>query len=186
MSGDGRRFALLDEASLSPAQRRVREAIVRGPRGQVRGPFNALLRSPELADRVQKLGEQIRFDGALPPELNELAVLVTARYWSAQFEWHAHHAIALQAGLSPAIAQAVAERRRPQAMTREAAAVHDFCRELHETKAVSDETFAEAKACFGEEGVADLIGVCGYYTLVSMVLNVDRYPLPPGVEPPLK
>ena len=186
MSDDGRRFALLEDGALTDAQRRAREAILQGPRGQIRGPFNALLRSPDLADRVQKVGEYIRFGSSLPAKLNELAILVTARHWTAQYEWYAHHQFAMKAGLDPAIAQAIAERRRPQGMSREEAAVHDFCRELHESKGVSDAAFAEAKACFGEQGVVDLVAACGYYTLVSMVLNVDRHPLPPGVEPPLE
>ena len=170
---------------MTDAQRKARQAIVAGPRGDVRGPFNALLRSPELADRAQKVGEYIRFGSSLPAKLNELAILVTARHWTAQYEWYAHHRMAMQAGLDPRIAEAVARRRRPEGMSREEAAVHDFCRELHESKGVGDATFAEAQACFGEQGVVDLVGACGYYTLVSMVLNVDRHPLPEGVEPPL-
>lgn len=171
---------------MSEAQKKAREAIVAGPRGDVRGPFNALLRSPELADRAQRLGAHIRFGSSLPARLNELAILVTARYWSAQFEWYAHHALALKAGLDPRIAAEIAEGRRPSGLAREEAAVYDFCHELHHRKGVSDETFAAARACFGEQGVVDLIGACGYYTLVSMVLNVERHPLPDGVPEPLK
>lgn len=180
------RFAPLDESAMSDAQRRVRAALLSGPRGDVRGPFNALLRSPELADRVQRVGEYIRFGSALPARLNELAILVTARYWSAQFEWWAHRAMAEKAGLDPRLADDIAQNRRPAAMGAEEAAVHDFCHELHHAKAVSDATYAKALALFGEQGVIDLVGACGYYSLVSMVLNVDRHPLPPGVAPPLE
>jgi len=180
------RFAPLDESAMTPAQRKVREAIASGPRGGVRGPFNALLRSPELAERAQKLGEYVRFGSSLPAKLNELAILVTARCWNAQYEWYAHHRMAMQAGLDPAIAASIAARRRPEGMTAEEAAVHDFALELHERRSVGDETYARALACFGEQGVVDLVGACGYYTLVSMVLNVDRHPLPEGVDPPLK
>ena len=181
-----RRFDVLQEAAMTDAQRKARQAIVSGPRGEVRGPFNALLRSPELADRAQKVGEYIRFGSSLPAKLNELAILVTARHWTAQYEWYAHHQFAMKAGLDPRIAEAIAQRRRPEGMSREEAAVHDFCRELHEAKGVGDAAFAEAKACFGEQGVIDLVGACGYYTLVSMVLNVDRHPMPAGMEEPLK
>ena len=180
------RFEPLQESAMTQAQRKARDSILAGPRGGMRGPFNALLRSPELADRVQKVGEYIRFGSSLPARLNELAILVTARCWSAQFEWYAHNLLAMKAGLDPRIALAIAENRRPPDMTREEAAVHDFAHELHHRKSVSDATYALALACFGEQGVVDLIGACGYYTLVSMVLNVDRYPLPEGVAEPLK
>lgn len=171
---------------MTPAQRKARDGIVSGPRGGMRGPFNALLRSPELAERVQKVGEYIRFGSSLPATLNELAILVTARYWSAQFEWYAHNQLAMKAGLDPRIAAAIAENRKPGGMTKEEDAVYEFTHELHHRKSVSDAAYARALECFGEQGVIDLIGACGYYTLVSMVLNVDRHPLPEGVPEPLK
>lgn len=170
---------------MAPAQRQAYEAIVAGPRGRVRGPFNALLRSPELADRAQKMGEYLRFGSSLPARLNEFAILVTARHWGSQFEWFAHHALALKAGLDPAVAAQLALGQRPSGMQDDERAVHDFCTELHANKFVSDATYAAAVERFGERGVVDLIGICGYYTLVSMVLNVDRYPLPPGTPAPL-
>jgi 4-carboxymuconolactone decarboxylase len=181
-----RRFKPLTEEELTPEQRRAAEAIQAGPRGSIQGPFNALLRSPELADRVQRVGEYIRFNSSVPPRLNELAILITAREWGAQFEWWAHHRFAMEAGLEPAVAAAVAEGKRPERMKEDEAIVYDFCRELLSRRQVSDATFARAKAAFGERGVIDLIGASGYYGLVSMILNVDRYPLPEGVEPPLK
>jgi 4-carboxymuconolactone decarboxylase len=183
-----RRFALLAESEMSEAQRKVYRDIASGPRGGVRGPFNALLRSPELADRAQKLGEWVRFRSSLPERLKEFAILVTARHWSAQYEWHAHHAHALKAGLDPRLAAELALGQRPSGMKDDEAAVHDFCRELHEKKAVSDAAYAAVLRQFGERGVVDLIGVIGYYTLVSMVLNVERHPLPEGAAPlpPLK
>jgi len=170
---------------LTEAQRKVYEAIAGGPRGGVRGPFNALLRSPELADRAQKTGEYIRFNTSLPPRLSEFAILITARYWGSQYEWHAHHPFALKAGLPPKVAEDLAQGRRPAGMTEDESSVYDFCSELHRDKAVSDATYATALKRFGERGVVDLIGVSGYYTLVSMVLNVDRHPLPGGAAPQL-
>ena len=144
----------------------------------MRGPFNALLRSPQLTDRVQRMGEYIRFNSSLPPRLNEFAILITARHWSSQYEWYAHHPLALKAGLAPGVASDLAQRRRPAAMQDDEAAVYDFCTELHEKKFVSDATYKAVLERFGERGVVDLIGVSGYYTLVSMVLNVDRHPAP--------
>jgi 4-carboxymuconolactone decarboxylase len=182
----GRRFAPLAESEMSDAQRKVYREIASGPRGGVRGPFNALLRSPELADRAQKLGEWVRYRSSLPDRLKELAILVTARHWSAQYEWHAHHAHAIKAGLAPRLAEELAAGKRPSGMRDEEAAVHDFCRELHEKKSVSDSVYAAVVQHFGERGVVDLIGVIGYYTLVSMVLNVERHPLPDGVAAPLR
>jgi len=180
-----RRFRPLAEGEMSDAQRKVYKDIASGPRGGVRGPFNALLRSPDLADRAQKLGEWVRFNSSLPERLKEFAILVTARYWSAQYEWHAHHAHALKAGLDPRLAAELALGKRPAGMQDDEAAVHDFCKELHEKKAVSDAAYAAVVKLFGERGAVDLIGVIGYYTLVSMVLNVDRVPIPGGVPAPL-
>jgi len=177
------RLPPIPESELSEAQRRVRDGIASGPRGGVRGPFDALLRSPELADRLQKVGAYVRFESSLPAPLSELAILVTARHWGAQYEWWAHRRLAEKAGLAPAIADAIAEGRRPGALQEDEAAVYDFCRELHETKTVSDAAWGAALARFGERGVIDLIGTCGYYGAVSMVLNAARVPLPEGVEP---
>jgi len=186
MQDRGPRFAPLGEAQMDPAQREVYRAIVGGPRGGMRGPFNALLRSPELADRAQRLGEYVRFRTSLPARLSEFAILITARYWRAQFEWYAHQPLALKAGLEASVAEDLAQGRRPAAMQAEEAAIYDFCTELHRDKAVSEPSFRAALECFGERGVADLMGICGYYTLVSMVLKVDRHPLPEGVRPPLR
>jgi len=157
---DGPRFALLTDATMTPRQRESYQAIVSGPRKGARGPFNALLRSPEVADRVQKIGEYIRF-------------------------W-AHSQLARTAGLPDAIIDAIAEGRRPSPMSDDQRIVYDFCTELFRDKAVSDATFKAAVDRFGEQGVIDLIAASGYYSIVSMVLNVDRHPLPAGERPPLK
>ena len=177
------RFKQLDPAEMTDAQRKAYEGIVSGPRGGARGPFNALLRSPDLADKVQRVGEYVRYNSSLPARLNELAIIIVARHWSAQYEWYAHRKLALAAGLDAQIADAVALGKRPAKMQDDEAAVYDFCTELHQTKSVSDATYKAALDKFGERGVMDLIGASGYYTMVSMVLNVDRYPLPEGVAP---
>jgi 4-carboxymuconolactone decarboxylase len=182
----GDRFKPLAEAEMTPEQKAMAEAIIAGPRGGLNGPFNVLLRSPDLGDRIQKVGEYVRFKTSLPPRLNELAILVTARAWTAQYEWYAHHQLALKAGLPPAIADDIAAGERPAKMESEEAAIYDFARELIDTKQVSDTTFNAVKEKFGERGVVDLIGLIGYYHTVSMLLNVDRYPLPDGAKPELQ
>lgn len=170
---------------MTEEQKRVAAGIAAGPRGGLRGPFPAMLRSPEVAERFQKLGEYLRFNSSIPAALNELAILVTARVWSAQYEWYAHHLLAMKAGLPPAIAQAVAEGRRPDGMTEDQRIIHDFCAELHATRFVSDATYTAVRDRFGEKGVIDLIAVSGYYVAVAMTLNVAQVPLPPGVPEPL-
>jgi 4-carboxymuconolactone decarboxylase len=180
------RFGQLNDGSMTAEQKRVAGAIQSGPRGGLRGPFNALLRSPDLADRVQRVGEYIRFRSSIPARLNELAILIVARKWTAQFEWYAHLQFALKAGLDPAIGTAIAEGRRPEGMRDDEKVVYAFCTELLDTTQVTDATYAAAIGLVGEQGVIDLIGALGYYSMVSMILNTDRYPLPEGVAPPLK
>ena len=182
---DTQRFKPLTPETMTPEQKEVADKIMAGPRKGMRGPFNALLRSPELADYAQKLGEYVRFKSTIPPRLNELAILLTARRWTAQYEWYAHHRLAMQAGLSPDIAAAIAQGKRPAAMGPEETVVYDFCHEVIETGQASDASFKAVVDKFGERGAIDLIGAMGYYSLVSMVLNVDRVPIPEGGKPPL-
>jgi 4-carboxymuconolactone decarboxylase len=179
------RFTPLTPETMTPDQKRVADNIMSGPRQGMRGPFNALLRSPELADHAQKLGAYVRFNTSIPPRLNELAILLTARHWTAQYEWYAHRRLAMQAGLSAEIADAIAQGKRPAAMGPEETIVYDFGHELIETGQVSDANHKAVVDKFGERGAIDLIGVMGYYSLVAMVLNVDRVPIPEGGKPPL-
>jgi 4-carboxymuconolactone decarboxylase len=195
-ASDGRRFPLLTDAQMTPAQKEVANNIRTGPRASVPGsaannaslgsPFNVFLRSPEVGDLLQKVGTHIRFKSTLGARLNEFAILITARQWTSQYEWFAHHRLALQAGLSPEVAQAVAEGKRPVGMKADEEIVYNFCHELHTTQQVSDASYKAMVDQFGEQGVMDLIAVNGYYVLVSMVLNVDRTPIPGGGELPLK
>jgi 4-carboxymuconolactone decarboxylase len=178
------RYPELRPEQMTEAQKRVYESIAGGPRGGVRGPFNALLRSPELADRVQKVGEYLRFNSALPPRLNELAILINARFWGSKYEWYAHRPLAEKGGLAPAIADDIARSARPKSMQADETIVYEFCTALHTTHDVDDALFERAVGALGERGVIDLIGVSGYYTLVSMVLNVADIPLPAGAAPP--
>ncbi len=182
----GRRFKLLTDAEMTPRQRQTYQAIVSGPRKGALGPFNALLRSPDVADRVQKVGEYVRFHSVIPAPLNEMAILIAGRSWNAQFEFWAHSRLGKEAGLDASIIDAIAEGRRPPKMNDDERIVYNFCSELFRDKQVSDSTFKAVVERFGEQGVIDLIVAGGYYSTVSMILNVDRYPLPAGETPPLK
>jgi len=181
----GDRFRPLAYDEMSPEQRTMIEHLLSGERGGTGGPFNVLLRSPEMGDAVQQLGARVRYHSSLPSRLNEMAILLTAREWTAHYEWYAHKRLALQAGLNPAIVDAIAAGRRPAALRDEERALYDFQTELLRTKNVSDATFRAAVAAFGERGVVDLLCNVGYYHLVSMILNVDRYPLPADAKPEL-
>lgn len=182
-TGTGNRFPEIPEDQMTPAQTRVAANIRSGPRGKLIGPFNAWLRSPELADRLQKVGEYIRFNSSLPTRLNELAILITARSWGSQFEWWAHARFALDAGLSRAIVDAIAAGQRPQEMAADETIVYDFCTELRHTRAVSDATYEAMQTAFGEQGIVDVIAASGYYDIVSMTLNVAQIPMPKGETP---
>jgi len=178
------RFKTLGEAEMTPEQRKLRDAIVAGPRGQMRGgPFQAFLRTPELGDIVQRFGAHVRYKSVLPDTLKELAILCTARRWTAQYEWHAHRRMGEQAGLNPALIDAIAEGRRPDGMSADEAMIYDFADELLKTTEVSDRNFDAVKARFGERGVVELVLTLGYYSTVSMILNVHRHPIPPDAKP---
>ena len=182
----GDRFKPLTYAEMTAAQKKMFEGLISGERRGASGPFNVLLRSPDMGDLAQQFGASMRYHSSIPPKLNELAIIITARHWTSQYEWYAHRRAAQTAGLSQSIIDAVAAGTRPAAMAADEAAVYDFCTELLTTKQVSDATFNAARDRFGERGVVDLIGVTGYYQLVSMLLNVDRHPLPEGVAAELK
>jgi 4-carboxymuconolactone decarboxylase len=170
---------------MSDAQKKAAASIVAGPRGRLIGPFIPLMRSPELMDRLQKVGEYIRFDNSLGHKLTEFTILITSRRWTQETEWNSHSDLALKAGLSPEIIAAVREGRRPSAMAADEEAIYDFCVELDQNRSVSDATYANVLKKFGEQGVIDLTGTIGYYTTLAMVLNVARTPLQPGVAPSL-
>ena len=182
----GDRFKPLTYVQMTPQQKTLTEHVLASPRASMDGPFNIMLRSPEMGDLAQQLGAYVRFRSSLPRKLNEFAILITARSWTAQYEWYVHHQNALQAGLSPALIDAVAFGKRPASMQPDEEAIYNFTTELINTKQVSDATFAAAKAKFGEQGVVDLVGTIGYYHLVAGLLNVDRYPLPQGVKAELQ
>lgn len=171
---------------MSAAQREVAAEISAGPRGEVRGPFIALLHNAELARRIQQLGEHLRFHNKLPPAVLEIAVLVTAREWNCQFEWFMHDRIARKAGLDPRIIDSIAQGSEPQGMSPDEALVYKASRQAHRTGRLDDETFAAARERFGLDGTLDLLTLNGYYSMMAMVLNTAGMPLPDGASPPLK
>ncbi len=170
---------------MSAAQRRAAQAIIDGPRGALYGPFVPLLRSPELMECAQKMGEYLRFRSAIGARLSELAILVTARHTDQQVEWAIHAPIAAQNGIAQNAIDAIAQWRRPAGMAADEAAVHDFCSELHKKRRVSDATYACALALFGEPGVVDLMGICGYYSFLAMVMNGAQTAVPASAAAPL-
>lgn len=175
------RIPELDPDKLSDAQRPIYEAIASGPRGGVRGPLAVWLNRPALADSAQQLGRYCRYDSSLPPRLSELAILVTARIWDAAFEWQAHEPAARKAGLADNIIAALATDQLPAFAQPDEAAVYHVARELNLQRAISDERYREAEQLLGRDGMIDLIGVLGYYSLVSMTLKAfDIKPLNPA------
>jgi 4-carboxymuconolactone decarboxylase len=177
------RFRALSADEMTAEQKRAAAAIASGPRGSVRGPFPALLRSPEMADRIRHLGDYIRFEADVDPALRELAILLVARFWNAQYEWYAHQKLSVAAGLSPSVAEAIGAGQRPAGLTADQTLVYDFTSQLLNDKDVADTTHAAMVARFGEKSVIELICTIGYYGFVSMVLNASRAPIPEGAVP---
>jgi 4-carboxymuconolactone decarboxylase len=169
---------------LSPEQRRAYDAIVAGPRGRVVGPLRVWLESPQLADHAQVLGAFCRFNTSLPPRLSELAIITTGAFWRANFEWHAHAPMAIEAGIDPAAVEAIRSGKTPQFKRDDEAAVHAFARELIETRRASAQTYARVLDVLGLKGVVELVGILGYYSLVSLTLNAFEVPLPAGAPEP--
>lgn len=165
---------------MTEAQKKAAEEIIAGPRKALEGPFHPLLRSPELMSRLQKVGAYLRFNTKLGSNISEFIILLTARQWTQQFEWDSHQDLALKAGIKPETIKAIAEGRRPSAMTPDEEMVYEFCTELRLHQSVCDASYAQIANRFGDQGVIDIVGLCGYYTLLGMVMNVARTPLPPG------
>ena len=181
------RYQQVKPEEMTAEQRRVYDKIAAGPRGSAqRGPFMAWLPSPALADLAQELGAHCRFRSSLPAKHYEVAILMVAKHWRAQYEWYAHAQLALKAGIDPSIVEAIHRGETPKAMSAEEAAIHGFAKELLETRRVSAPTFERARQLLGQQGVVDLVGVMGYYGLVSMTLNAFEVPMPPGEPAPFK
>jgi 4-carboxymuconolactone decarboxylase len=154
-------------------------------RGQPTGPWIVLLRSPEVMSRARGLSDYLRYQSILPGWLREFVILMTARQWSQSYEWNAHYKLAVDEGLSAEVARAIAEGHRPEGMVEEEAILYDFCMELQRNQSVSDATYARTLERFGEQGIVETVSLMGYYTMISMVLNTARTPLPAGAKPAL-
>ena len=170
---------------LTPAQKKTVDDYRKARGGEPGGPWAVLTRSPELMSRTLMLSDYLRFNSALPPRLSEFVILMTAREWGQNYEWNAHHPLAVKGGLHPDVARAVAEGRRPVQMAEDEASLYDLIQELLHNRTVSDATYARAVSKFGEQAVVDAVSISGYYTMVSMLLNTARTPLAPGVPAPL-
>ena len=182
----GERFPEIPLEKMTPAQRTVADAIMSGPRQRMSGPFNAWLRSPELADRLQKVGEYVRFNTSLDKRLNEMAIIMTAQYWGSQYEWYAHAPLAIKAGLDPEIVAALGAGTKPEKMQDDEAIVWEFTTQLRRDHHVDDDIYAKAVDKFGENGTMDLIAVNGYYDVVSMTLNVAHVSPPKDAQLPFQ
>src|SRR5580698_292217 len=182
----GDRFKPLKYDDMTPEQKTMIDHLLAGERGGANGPFNVLLRSPEVGDLGQQFGGAMRFQTGLPRDVSEVIIIMTGRFWMAQYEWYSHKNAALQNGVNPAIVDAIATGKRPTGMPAEMEVAYNLIDELLTTHDVTDATFKAARDKYGERGVVDMVGLSGWYGLVSMLLNVDRYPLPQGVQPGLR
>lgn len=165
---------------MNDLQKKYAEEIIKGPRGALYGPFVPLIRSPELMDRAQLMGEYLRYNSAIGTKLSEPVILITARHWTQQVEWAIHEPIAIKAGIKPEVVKAIADGRRPVSMLADEVIVYDFCTELHNNKSISDAAYERAVKRFGEQGVIDTLGINGYYTFLAMIMNGTRTAMPDG------
>jgi 4-carboxymuconolactone decarboxylase len=178
------RYREITTAEMNPEQRRVRDLIVAGRRGRFGGPFQLLIRAPEICEYAAKLGEHLRWGTSLAARLSELAIITTAQFWRAQYEWHAHAPLAEQAGVPAAAVEAIRRGETPSFERVEEALVYRICTELFNTHRLSDEAFDEAVATLGERGLVEIIAIIGYYTLIGNTLNAFAVPVPEGTTPP--
>ena len=181
------RFKPLTAEELTPPQKAWADLIAAPPRNAKFGnpPYRAYIRSPDLAPRLSALSDYLRWNTSLPPRLSELAILITARQWTAQYEWFAHYPLALKGGLDPKIADAIAAGKRPDGMKDDEAALYDLATSLYRDRKVSDPVYKAAFDKFGERGIMDIIGIIGYYDLVSMTLITMQAGMPDDKVKPL-
>ena len=183
------RLKEITDEQMSALQRALRDAIYSGPRGirkKLTGPFQIWLNSPELGHLAQALGAHCRYKTTLSPRQSETAILATAHHWKAQYEWIAHEPQALKAGVKPETVKAIQAGRAPKSAQKDEAIIIDFVKELYKNKRVSDKTYKRVHALFGDAGVVELVGICGYYALISMTLNTFRAEIPAETAMPFK
>ncbi len=170
--------------SMTDAQRKVVQEIVTGPHGRIVGPYHAWLQSPEIAGRSRNLSEYIRFKSTVPKRLQELGILITGRFWRADFEYWAHARLAREAGVDDAVIAAIAKKQRPVFKNADEGIVYDLCMELFETRRVSDKSYGAALKLLGLQTLVELVATIGYYSYVSLTLNAFQVSLPPGEASP--
>lgn len=181
------RFPVIPPEQMTSRQKEVADAIAGGPRGGLRGPYLALIHHPELADKLQALGEHLRYGAAISPANIEMVVLIVARHMNCQYEWFAHERIARNTtDLADSIIKALQINAVPPEMTGEQATLYRFSKEVIAHGQPTNSTYDEAIKHFGREGVLDIISLVGYYSLIAMVLNTSQIPLPEGTVPPLE
>jgi 4-carboxymuconolactone decarboxylase len=177
------RVSILAEDQLSPVQRALLDSIRSGPRGAsttIRGPFAVFLHAPAFGELAQQLGGYCRFKTAVPPRLSEFAILATAKLWQAQYEWFAHVPMAERAGVAKETIRDLYRGRVPTSAPKDERAIYDFIQELYKTRRVSDKNFKRVSAILGDAATIELVGILGYYVLISMILNVFRMSPPEG------
>jgi 4-carboxymuconolactone decarboxylase len=178
------RYREITPEEMTPAQRRAHDLIVAGRRGRFGGPFQLLIRAPEICEHASQLGEHLRWGTSLPDRLSELAIITTARFWRAQYEWYAHAPLAEKGGVPHAAIEAIRRGDTPSFAQPDEALVHRVCNELFGTQRLSDSTFADATAVLGETGLVEIISIIGYYTLIGNILNAFQVPVPEGAPSP--
>src|SRR5712672_1428462 len=166
------RYRDITAAEMNPAQKRVHDLIIAGRRGRFGGPFQLLIRAPEICEHASQLGEHLRWGTSLPDRLSELAIITTARFWRAQYEWYAHAPLAEKAGVPVVAIEMIRTGGTPVFTDKDEALVYRACNEIFRTQRLSDESFGQAVSALGEQGVVDLIAIIGYYTLIGNTLNV--------------
>ena len=174
------RLKLLSPGEMNEAQKQTYDEAIAGKRGSAPAPMMAWLNSPDMARHATRLGEMLRFNTIFPPKLSEIAILVTARHFTAHYEWWAHKRLALKGGLDPKIIDDIRDRRTPEFDDPKARMIHDVAKSLHEGHGLSQALYDAAIELLGERGVVEIIGLCGYYTMVSMTLNTFQFGLPDG------
>lgn len=185
-SKKGVRITLPDPEDMTPAQKQVFEDVINGPRGVVVGPLRAVIHSPELADRWQRLGEFVRYKTVFPEILSELAILISARRWNSDVEWGIHRRIAEGAGLEVDVIEAIRDGHAPSSEDERIGEIYAFVQELQMSAKVSDPIYIAIKDRWGEQGIVELTGLVGYYTMVAMMLNAHHVPFPPEVSSELR
>jgi 4-carboxymuconolactone decarboxylase len=179
------RLPAISPDKMTAEQKKAVEEFVAARNAPISGPFNVMLRSPEVMTRARAMGDFLRYKSSLPPRLSEFVILMTARQWTQQYEWNTHYDIAIKAGVKVEVAKAIAEGRRPEGLTEDEQILYDFCSELQHNRSIADATYGRMLSKFGETGIIDTAGIVGYYSFLAIMLNTARTPPDPSSAPVL-